>query len=166
MFTVQAWIYSDNAWLWFNCSNMNLQLNGIKFTNGDFFGNLDFLMNFRLDSLSKHKRFLWFLGISFINIYDPAIVLALYRKNFVLINEILASTNNYIDSTKYRLYFWVKIQAEKYINNNIYFNIVISKEWNEYLPIYTCTDFDLSWNRLEHIVLLQQNGQSFMYQLI
>ena len=99
---------------------MNLQLNGIKFTNGDFFGNLDFLMNFRLDLLSKHKRFLWFSGISFVNIHDPAIVLTLYRNYFVLINESLTSTNNNIDSTTYILYFWVKIQAEKYINNNIF----------------------------------------------
>ena len=149
---------------------MNLQLNGIKFTNGDFFGNLDFLMNFRLGSLSKHMRFLWFLSVSFGNIYDPAIVLTLYCNCFVLVNEILTSTNNYIDNNninndtlllkliensksklkqfkdsrnvylkhwqvlgnkygywnnisnqkqvQHILYFWVKTQAVKFINNN------------------------------------------------
>ena len=40
--------------------------------------------------------------------------------------------NDELAGTTYIMYIWVRVNTEKCINNNIYFNTNISKEWNEY----------------------------------
>ena len=64
----------------------------------------------------------------------------------ITIPDDINHSDDELAGTTYILYFWVKMQAEKYINNQTYFNTSINKQWNEYFAnkyIY----FDLSWNR-------------------